>query len=281
MDKFLEMHEKLMKELNSHNTLFHYTNTTIALEKILLHNKLKLSTLNNTNDPDEYKFIYFDSMGFGEQDMDKYRKAITTVNKTRQNHFRVVCFSTNTKNTKGYFKSRMWAQYGENHKGLCLAFNKRKLLKIIKRNIEYIHADKVKYNLDGRIRGFTFDSSKLNNSDLNEFSKDHLITYKEDLFFRKNRDFQDEDEYRILSYSESDDQLFVDIQGSLTAILIGDKFPDALLPSLAFFHKIYNTPCRRVTWNKGRQLVLYCGPQNNKFDIQFDKLGLDPRKSKK
>ncbi|MEK0371277.1 MAG: hypothetical protein QQN55_09015, partial [Nitrosopumilus sp.] len=83
MDKFLEMHRTLMKELDSNNTIFHYTNTTRALEKILLYNKLKLSTLNNTNDPDEYKFIFFNSMGWGELDNKKYSRAITAVNNIR------------------------------------------------------------------------------------------------------------------------------------------------------------------------------------------------------
>ena len=36
---------------------------------------------------------------------------------------------------KGYEKSRMWSQYGQNHEGICLVFSKKSLLEIIKKEL--------------------------------------------------------------------------------------------------------------------------------------------------
>ena len=52
----------LNEYIETEDALFHYTKTSVALEKILYTQKFKLSLLKDTNDPREYKYMLLNTI---------------------------------------------------------------------------------------------------------------------------------------------------------------------------------------------------------------------------
>ena len=135
--------------LNSSDTLFHFTTKTTGLEYILDSMKLKLNRYSRTNDPHEYRQRYITAvLDVNPNNTDVVEKInsyyLNTVRNTK-----IACFCRNVVDRKyfypAYQKNRMWSQYGDNHKGLCLVFSKKKLLHSIKSQYEGIYAGAVTY----------------------------------------------------------------------------------------------------------------------------------------
>ena len=104
------------------------------------------------------------------------------------------------------------------------------------------------------IRGYSVDLNELANKSLEEYCDFHFGKYFEELFLRKHIDFKD----------------------SLVVVFIGDRFPDGMLPSLAFHCNELNVPCYRIYWSKGKPHILFPGSLSNDGSGKYDKLGLNP-----
>ena len=63
----------------------------------------------------------------------------------------------------GYYRPRMWAQYAEQHQGVCLVFDKEKLLKCFEKSlsakgdlyygeVDYFDGDSIPQHLSGEIQ---------------------------------------------------------------------------------------------------------------------------------
>lgn len=107
------------------------------------------------------------------------REEIEFLLNKKKKEIRVVCF------TKDWKNSRMWGQYANHHKGVCIAYEfseERDLLK------------KVEYKPSRAI-----SLSRLQEMTRAEDSSKSLIDY---LFFEKTIDWKDENEYRIVSHPE-------------------------------------------------------------------------------
>ena len=100
--------------------LFHFT-TTESLLKILSGMTVKLSNFTNLNDLNETDI---------NCDWNDSLKKINT-KKYIQNHCKLISFSQNYHPKDkfcqpGYNHPRMWAQYSDNNKGVCLVINEEK-----------------------------------------------------------------------------------------------------------------------------------------------------------
>jgi hypothetical protein len=123
------------------DALFHFTKTSTAIEHILYTKKFKLSNLYNTNDPREYKFkIQSSKQSFWP--LDEVRTEIQRILRFK---CRIMSFCSNVSPTlvlsdnvhkkdehfysRVWAKSRMWSQYGEGHRGICLVLSKSEIEK--------------------------------------------------------------------------------------------------------------------------------------------------------
>jgi hypothetical protein len=124
------------------NELCHYTKRETALEKILLNKTIRLGKLGLTNDPKETKTksiqVLSDVSDRGHID---YRKIAKYAEMVTKNEWKVFCLTKSlppvperTRQdiylnyfSNGYNRPRMWAQYGENHSGVCLVFDGNRL----------------------------------------------------------------------------------------------------------------------------------------------------------
>jgi len=96
--------------------LYHFTKRETLIEHILPNLELKLSSLKETNDLVENKLLIQSGIAntidiTGAVNYLNLRQEILHILKSV---FKICCFSDN------YNLSRMWATYGDNHKGVCL-----------------------------------------------------------------------------------------------------------------------------------------------------------------
>ncbi len=232
--------------LDSDDALFHYTKSSTALEHILKEMKLRLSPLKSFIGTKEYFFHQPSGFGFRDRindssieekrarinwEVDKLKKKVNIgcfcSNKQRVGKINVKDIVEILKNqkiwiaryydifmpNKGYDKDRMWETYAENMKGVCLVFSKEDINKEIKnKGFKYLSYS-VKYCKDyfNEIESYDF-----NNPPDREAKK-----FLESKLFIKPFDYRDENEYRILIYSEGDEEIFIDIKDSLKGIIFG------------------------------------------------------------
>lgn len=222
--------------LKENQYLFHYTTYSAALG-ILLSQQMRLGALANMNDPLEFENLYkkpvvFDGNPSFEQLCeltDEHKKAVME----RQNFVRFVSFSMDLPKgrqgefynnlSKGWARSRMWAQYADNHKGVCLVFDRKNVIKAFKNEFDSNQCEtycrEVKY---------TNDLSPIEENLCRPF-KTLLESDKINFLFQKCEDFRDEQEFRLLLVNKelNDDKEIqsFSISSSICGVIPGVKFP--------------------------------------------------------
>ncbi len=231
------------------DVVFHYTSHDTALKKILPSMNLRFSSFRNVNDPMEkirstVSLFWEGSPDFDVENFD-HEKYMSDMEKVRLDECKLLCFTTSESNLKftgnhifdndnyyksGFFKLRMWAQYGENHRGICLAFDKESILNVMEKSYDNkIYHENVKYSDSTlNVRGaYQVRACK----ELVDNFRDYFIDYhieqnKTQLYFTKNLDWKDENEYRILMLREEKEDCYIEIQKALKAVFCGIDFPD-------------------------------------------------------
>ena len=150
--------------------IYHYTKIESGLN-ILFEKKICLNDIGKTNDPRESRPWELPPLqSFGNQNNPNKEKIIEEANemirndipKVMRDEWKVVCFTLDAENydplwndskalydaliNPGYARPRMWAQYAEDHKGMCLLLDKNLFEKIFNRNLES-NISKVKLNI--------------------------------------------------------------------------------------------------------------------------------------
>ena len=255
--------------------VFHYTTTKIALEKILFEKQLRIGQLKFTNDPKESKEHLFDSFQNAPWDISALIKRLKEIaTPIKLNEWRVLCFSKNHPDLEsekvpiyenpllsGGYRPRMWAHYGENHKGVCIKFNGIKLDEQIKKsflgeqckvfcgNVEYDD----KWCIEGTNEFINFnDISELNDIEFAEWLRQEYFSkhYKK-IFLTKSKDWESEYEFRWLVHSEKGAPEFIPIRDIVEEVLVGCDFDEANYPSLFKFCKDLGIPAYKVLWDNG------------------------------
>ena len=254
--------EKFANFVNGSDALFHYTRFTTAIESILATGKMRLSSLQNTNDPQEYKFLFFNSHAMGNV-LDRIEEKIncthTQIDRIRRLESRILCFCqndsvSNGKKLFGYTKSRMWAQYGDNHKGICLVFSKIKLKEAFKKIISTENDcffDSVNYQAEYRMNwdAKSFDGNQLDSMDPETYALSHLRKHYKSFFFTKNIDYKDENEYRVLVLAQKTIVDFIDINDAIKGIIVGDKCHEVYNDIINMYAKKHNCQARQLYWS--------------------------------
>lgn len=261
------------------DALFHYTKTSTAIEKILHTKKFKLSLLKDANDPREYKFKLFNTVGESldpNTTCDLTSEAITVIDRILRYECRVMCFCTNNKPTlilgdgsstedehvcsEGWNKSRMWSQYGQNHYGICLVLSKIELEKVLKAQVSGYKVSHVKYSQqDGTSWGVkTLDGNRLKSEGVEKYSYNHVMENSEELFFRKNIDYRDEAEFRVVILDPDKKLEYLDVSSLIKCVIVGDRTPEAYIPLINQMCNGLNIESRKASWYRGKYYLQLC-----------------------
>ncbi|MEW6713574.1 MAG: DUF2971 domain-containing protein [Nitrospirota bacterium] len=264
--------------IKSNDAIFHYTRASVALEEILFYGKFRLSLLKDTNDPWEYKFQLLNMSGWSlpNEVIELYDKAHPVIDRIIRMESRVMCFCSNTVptiildtgdtirdtvvNTIGWNKSRMWAQYGENHRGICLVFS-RKAIEAEFANIkEGVITENMQYTTRASIRrnAYTLNGNQLVKDGVENYCYNHIKQHSEALFFTKYIDYRDESEYRVVVFDPNNKYEYIDIKKSIKCVISGDRTPDVYFPLIRQLSDRYGIECRHAYWDRGTPHLVPC-----------------------
>jgi hypothetical protein len=251
--------------------IYHYTNYNIAIENILHENTLLFNKVNKTNDPLEFENFIHSAEWSGNIDRDERTNLLKKgkeINYIIKNNFKICCFSIDNTNTefpsnipfinKGYCRARMWSQYGGGHKGVCLIFNREKILKIINNKFSDFKEGEISYKMDLfdliDVTSIEYDTEK----DVTPL--DRAKKYLPEYLFQKLDDYKSEQEYRIAVYSEDEsDNLFIDFEDSLEGIVLGVRFPETYKINIKHFREIKGIPVFQMNWYNGNPDIYIIG----------------------
>ncbi|CZL45267.1 TPA: DUF2971 domain-containing protein [Legionella pneumophila] len=215
----------------------HYTKALTAIKVILPHQTIKLGDALSVNDPYENKLSWFedDCSTYAEDyvfDREEAKNILaqriklfctTQCNMVSENE--IFSYIHGLKNS--YFSiPSMWAHYGDNHAGICLIFDKE----ILNEQIKKVSYDKFLSNEVAYQDYIPHRSAEVNRNNLKIYLEnpkifnDFCYPYIRDVFFKKNSCWSYEEEYRWLLLTENEDELLVNYQNSLKAIVLGADF---------------------------------------------------------
>jgi hypothetical protein len=137
----------------------------------------------------------------------------------------------------GSMRARMWAQYADNHAGVCLCFDSDRLISAAKRQFPDIPDQRslmhrrVRYS--GRheqtpMRTLLQPTAEQN---LRGFIES-MVRREPELFFTKDWDWSSEAEYRFLLRGNTKEEESIDIQDALEAVIAGPGFHPVFRPGL-------------------------------------------------
>ena len=223
--------DDLLKKDRERDYVAHYTNAETAIEFILKEKKIRFSSLKKSNDPQEFIDKIRRVVSKSEDPVEKMMEASELI----LNNVHTFCTSISTNSETDFIsktsfgKPKMWAHYGQKHKGICLLFGKEELKKkIVSSNPQKNWINEIRYGYkEEPKRDYTPYSIYIKNN-VEEEVINHLDIYKDELLFKKNPDWSSEAEYRFAIYCR-EEYFNVEIESSLKAVILGYHFSDVYI----------------------------------------------------
>lgn len=242
--------------------VYHYTRVDTALEHILPTNKLKFSTFDGLNDPVEFKRVDLSFRDYSSDLDGHFSKLKERIERALRSRWRVACFCRDSEdaafdgsdltpgdlNTKppnrGHSRANLWAHYAENHAGVCLVFDMKRLIESVKAhagqtlafvaaNVQYAPGSSV-------VSSFQASPHSISLSDLEQLGADglaarHVEQYLPQLFLTKTLDWASEREVRFLLGGCNDDGQphYVEFGDALCGIAFGCRINSAKREEIA------------------------------------------------
>ncbi len=271
--------------MNDAEKIYHYTSAETLIKYILKDMRIKFSNYNSLNDPRESKtwpFAFY-SKGAGKINFNNFPSNLfeTFSNQIVNNTF-VFCCSRDTPDANknnlnynyklGFGHPRMWAQYGNNYKGVCIAFNKEKLHKAILRNIpnEKIYYGPIEYcDLANKNNGLAFEITYVEDVldlGMDRFVNKLLTKYSKEYYFTKDIDWQNEWEYRWVCYSEKEKEILIPITDCIEEIIIGQDCTFENITKIQNLTSVEKIPLN-ILYHQGRTINLFPFPSKDLYAL--------------
>lgn len=204
--------------------------------------KLRFGKVVNSNDPIEVKnmeFFYNGDSEIGDNIENDIRNYLNNI-------LHLIAFSEGEiemseeliqegtlhelKERPAFYLPRMWAAYGDNHKGICFVFDKKKLIlnanKQLKRNYNFIHKT-IKYSdfvcdddLILMVTTYGIEEEEIRKNGIYK-SVQRYLEKNNSNYFIKDNDWKDEREYRFLCWNKINNKNYQEMEIEINDALIG------------------------------------------------------------
>jgi hypothetical protein len=247
--------------------VYHYTKRETVIERILPSREIQLGSVSTTNDPRETQT--WGNVFFGPMEavrrfepfsvnpaLDACRRLdwwllcaccdhadlkSATINEVDRNHFK-----------HGYARARMWAQYAQNHQGVCLVFERDALDEALRKKfgVENVFSGRVQYDDVKGQESIPLDVSTIERDGMESALRKHVADNHAHYFLSKNLDWEAESEYRWAIYRRRDEggQPRVDISRALRSVILGFDFPKVYGPSIRHLCESAGVTIEKMNW---------------------------------
>lgn len=252
--------------------LYHYTSSDAAILGILATQTIRLSPFHGTNDLWESKPLYPSLQGAAEVGSEAVTMDLwDEIDRYIRMHSKVACFTNDwdlpdavfdKDALRGWSHLSLWAHYGQRHAGVCLRFDRRKLLAAFDAaKGSAIHH----FSGDVRYRAVSLGAGPegIDLQQVDEFGADAVAlhfsdTHHQELFFSKHIDWANESEFRLVRTDLSPSPFYLDVSDALNGVFLGDAFPEERGPALrAILEPFASIPVFRLRFHNRR---LWCHP---------------------
>ncbi len=253
--------------------LYHYTKRDTALKDILWEDEFMLSPLAQTNDPKDSDPRRFSiSIDIEDDTAPDFLELGKEADQFVRDGCHLGCFTldraesvsdSSTDSTRygdGPLRARMWAQYADNHDGICLIFDQEALEDAVKTGLgpdDFINCKRVSYMQPPEVGSDPYELplSKVRDDFPGLMEKMFLI-HQSQYFFEKNWDWESESEYRVLVKTKSDKPITFPIADCLEGICLGSRFPKVYNKSIIELSELRSVGIFQVGWTNGRPQLL-------------------------
>ena len=265
-------------------SLYHYTKSETVIKYILPSLTLRMGSFEHLNDPKEAKAWPFKFYSRAQSSNKKFQfKLFEDVSKYITQKSLVVCCSQDDPSVvddhedrpirSGFGHPRMWAQYGDAHKGVCLMLDHKKLHETIisRLGTEGLYYGPIEYlSTTYGPRAGTEGPYELAywedivESGVASVMEPHIKRFHKELLFTKHLDWQDEWEYRWVYRSDDGQPVLISVAESLKAVLLGSDCSVDDSRKIADLCTGLSLPVLRVYWH-GWAVSIFEEPLNDKL----------------
>jgi hypothetical protein len=260
--------------------LAHYTKASTAFEDIL-PGKLRLSPYRLMRDPAENKDLLQRraSRRFRPpmpRPTPEVHAHIYADIQAARDRMRVFSLTRDTEDRGEYpsfdccwSRPRMWEQYGDDHRGVCLLFDRARLERVIREqwpDQRTRQFGNVEYRRDGSAKVFqvTVLAPRIlsDEEDPVRAVPDFIEVNRDAYFFLKSDDFATEYEYRVVltgTIDDRDEYAYVDYGDSLVGVVLGERVPEWQEPGAVEACSRMNVKLGRMEWVNGLPGVVPVG----------------------
>lgn len=272
---------KLINPLQDGNAyIYHYTSCDTAISHILRNKTLCLNSFKNVNDPRESK--HWDMSPFVHAGLKlepkQYDAISLEVSQIIKSKAKLACFSRDKSIAvkarqpeaflnRGFAKPSMWHHYGNGHNGVCLMFNREKLINAFSEQLRSQHFfyGPVTYTDKGilpNLQGDPYVIDLLQVKDTSSYFEaiqTHFDRWYRHLFLHKLSDWSNEDEYRLVYLDEHPEPRYLEFGDSLEAIVIGEGVDEAWYEEYRKYCIVYKSEVAQLAWHNGYPKIEHPG----------------------
>jgi Protein of unknown function (DUF2971) len=234
-------------DLDRERYFFHYTSREAAFEHILPTGRLRRSPLTHVNDPLENRPWLFPGAYLVDEDSPDADARKASLFRFVRGALRIwdasklLALSIDAPRGLGYqgraepfgrgwARARMWDQYAEGHRGVCLLFDREKLTEAVRalqeQGLGATYHGPVKYTNEGPLgSSLSLDLQALPAEITPHVVAEFIDEHNEVLFFLKTSDWDTEFEYRFIVVSSRQEDVLVDYGDAFAAVIVGERFP--------------------------------------------------------
>jgi len=184
--------------------LYHFTSFDKFINGISESKSIRLSSILNVNDPLDYKERTFRNkqlfkQGEAIKSISKRNEYIKTLKTKWIDNCKIACFSTSNSQSgiEGFQLANLWSYYAENHSGVCIAFDKKKVLSYFDENFSHLYPLRNIVEYKNKLDYFRY------NTEYNQNEYKGIKDNKSTLFFEKLKAWDREQEYRLICFSKN------------------------------------------------------------------------------
>jgi hypothetical protein len=260
-------------------TLYHYTSASAAIEYILPEPRLRLGAQRDSNDPAEDALAFYGVSAPPTPQIDpaRFNASLRAAHEHVFGGARILSTTRDDESVagqplplnqllgngttgRGFARDRMWAQYADNHAGICLFLDEERLRAAAARSAAgaaLILGD-VTYSDLRNPDAWALDLQRLQSPPATDYFQEMRARYAADYYLRKRLDWSTEAEVRLVLLPPSPTQyVFVNIREALVGMCVGHRFKDVYRPVIAESCQRLKVPAYKISYGTGLMIGEY------------------------